>query len=611
MYEIKRLLWRFVSKTSMIKLIMLVFAVAVFIPMLTFTIISLSDGYNRYKHQQSRDNQDLLSILEASIDKDTGKIEDVSRAIFSNRKIINFLNKEYQGGLEDFDRYYYEALGAIYNTYTSDISDVNKVSVFTNNQTIPEGYGIFYHSSRIIDQPWYQSLTNSQPYQSHWFVIPVSESSYYFDRVPSRPQKEAYVAIYASPIYSFTGNYLGVVTIEVNIDHLIYKENRDIDSLFVIFDGQFVLVPEYIDKNGQNQLYSLIDNSDDYFGKIALDDKKYYISQQKVADLPMMIGVIRLSERLSNFFSYWGVYLIIHVTSLLFFSLFLFFLKKLYNSMTQGINIIEQAAKGMEIIHYQSRGPLELRVFSENINLLIEKIIKLTEERIQRETAQKDAQIKSIYSHINPHFFYNTLDLIGGTMVMAGQLEIADKITLFSQLLRYGFKRGLMSTIKDEIIYVESYCSLYSIRYPERIKLTVTVPETVMMMKILRFALQPIIENSIKHGINEYNQYLSIIISAQVIDNENIVIDITDNGAGISPRKLADLQSEISKSEEDELVSPSHQKDRGIGLANVSRRLQLYYGKDYSLQVHSEIGKFTRIRIPIRHFQQREDTEYA
>ncbi|MNC13353.1 putative sensor-like histidine kinase [compost metagenome] len=239
----------------------------------------------------------------------------------------------------------------------------------------------------------------------------------------------------------------------------------------------------------------------------------------------------------------------------------------------------------------------DLSELTANFNFMTRKIQELIETEYKMQLRNKEAQFLALQMQINPHFLYNTLQTIGGKAVLIGDYEIHEMCRALGDMFRYSFYEGNMeSTIGAELAHLNNYLYIQQLRFEESLQTQFEVQPELMDCSIIRFVLQPILENTIVHalGSNDH-QRLRIGVSASR-EAGDILITIGDNGAGMDPEKLAALKSA--------LAHPSMEVFSGIsiGLKNVHERIRLYYGPAYGLTLDSRNGEGTRvcIRIPYK-----------
>lgn len=211
--------------------------------------------------------------------------------------------------------------------------------------------------------------------------------------------------------------------------------------------------------------------------------------------------------------------------------------------------------------------------------------------------SQKEAELNSLQNQINPHFLYNTLESIRGAALYHGIHDIASMSKALSLLFRYSISDRVLVTVKEELQHLENYISIQNFRYENKFELIYSIPPGMMNYKIIKLTLQPLIENSIKHGLEMKLGKGTVRIEIMELDN-NIKIRITDNGLGIPPRKMEELNRSLASGKYQPGSQDSH-TGAGIGVVNVNSRIKLYFGEQYGLKFSDvPVGTAVEIILP-------------
>lgn len=235
--------------------------------------------------------------------------------------------------------------------------------------------------------------------------------------------------------------------------------------------------------------------------------------------------------------------------------------------------------------------PHELGDIGKTINDLSENVLLLMDQRIEDERQKREYEYKMLQSQINPHFLYNTLNSIKWMATIQNSPGIAEMTTSLSRLLK-DISKGATNlvTIKHELDLINDYFIIQQYRYGGTITLNFNVEDDALLScLILKFTLQPLVENAIFHGIEPKGTAGSIVIHIYQDEAKDIHIDVTDDGVGMEPEltnRLLDMEAPASSSFFKE-----------IGVSNVHKRLQYEFGEQYGISIQSEKGKFTTISI--------------
>lgn len=233
-------------------------------------------------------------------------------------------------------------------------------------------------------------------------------------------------------------------------------------------------------------------------------------------------------------------------------------------------------------------GRLEYR-----FNRMVETIQQLINTKYKLEIQQRESELKALQNQINPHFLYNTLDMIRWTARMENAMETSRLIELLSKMFRISLSKGkIWITLHQELSYVESYLELQKKRMGKKLTYQFSVDEGVQDVLVMKQLLQPLVENSIVHGFKGKKEPGYIELNSY-LDGNDCVIDIRDNGVGIDVEQLNQLLREGAADDK-----------HGFALFNVNDRLVTAFGSEYGLTFisHEEPGTWVRVRLP-RYFK--------
>lgn len=213
-----------------------------------------------------------------------------------------------------------------------------------------------------------------------------------------------------------------------------------------------------------------------------------------------------------------------------------------------------------------------------------------------------DAQMKSLEARINSHFLFNTLESINSMAELEDNEQIATMSLALGNMFRYAIKTDSeLVTLEQELANVRDYVSIQMIRFDGRFHLEERIPDDCRGLRVLKLILQPLVENSLRHGLNYCTCGDRIRISA-CQEEGGVRIIVEDNGEGMDSVQLGEVRKML---ETEASFTELGRRDRqSIGLKNIQSRIELYYGKGYGLTVESQKGEGTAIRIWIPVFSQ-------
>jgi two-component system sensor histidine kinase YesM len=276
----------------------------------------------------------------------------------------------------------------------------------------------------------------------------------------------------------------------------------------------------------------------------------------------------------------------------LFGTVFVFFISAFLSAkISQPIKALEKSMKkveeGMLDIDFGVKGETEVAKLAGTYKMMLTRIRHLMDQIVVEQESKRNAEFEVLQSQINPHFLYNTLNSVV-RMVECGKKEDAiTMITSLSRLFRISISKGRnIITIQEELEHASHYLTIQQIRYKNKFQLEINSQKAVLQCRIIKLVLQPIIENAIYHGIEHMVDDGQIKVTAEIF-NGKLLLQVSDNGAGIRSEVLENILSARMENKE----------GRGVGVKNVHDRIQLYYGKEYGLEFESEVDVGTTVKI--------------
>ena len=224
-------------------------------------------------------------------------------------------------------------------------------------------------------------------------------------------------------------------------------------------------------------------------------------------------------------------------------------------------------------------------------NYMTEQMNQLLEKQAKDAEDLRIAEFNSLQAQINPHFLYNTMDMINWMAVQGRTEEISSAVQKLSRFYRLTLSRkSTIGTIAEEAEHVEIYVELQNMRYHDNISFILDIPDELNEYAIPRLTLQPVIENAIQHGILEKESREGTIVLTGWIEDSDIVLLVSDDGVGIPPEILSKILTGSGK---------STSGGTNIAVYNTHRRLQMLYGPEYGLRYTSSPGEGTEVEIRI------------
>lgn len=210
---------------------------------------------------------------------------------------------------------------------------------------------------------------------------------------------------------------------------------------------------------------------------------------------------------------------------------------------------------------------------------------------------QRQTELKMLQFQINPHFLYNTLNTISAIASLEEIEEIAQIADSLSSMFQYNIKGRDIVPVFEELRQVKNYLDIRTIRFPGRYQVNYDVEEDVLKKHMLKFLIQPLVENSLHHAFETLKDVNRIKVSVHKKEEDFIEISIWDNGVGIKEETAKALNRELHLMNTRTLAGNI---DKGIGLRNVNARIKNYYGSECGIYIAGREGKYTEVRLRIK-----------
>jgi sensor histidine kinase YesM len=276
--------------------------------------------------------------------------------------------------------------------------------------------------------------------------------------------------------------------------------------------------------------------------------------------------------------------------------------RNMLNSIKQLVHLTKRVSRGdlsTDVIMIKSKD--EIGLLSTSFISMCKRLSEYIEIVYISKIREKEAELRALQLQIQPHFLFNTLEVIRMKAVKSGELQVARMLKILADIYRWNAKgRHSIVTVEEELAYTSSYLNLQEIRFQDRLLVETVISSDILQMGIPKLIMQPLVENAISHGFrNKADQCVIRIVGYK--DNEDLIVECSDNGEGIDPEIMNNLQEQMNE---------ARSEYENIGLKNVHARISLLYGLPYGLSIRSVHGEGSTItiRIPAQYNQEMKDS---
>ncbi|WP_338555620.1 sensor histidine kinase [Paenibacillus sp. KS-LC4] len=380
---------------------------------------------------------------------------------------------------------------------------------------------------------------------------------------------------------------------------LVYFKSENIAQVLKNYEGQLkgyivVLNPAgevLFDSSDKyyGQMYPYMDQLDTLYGTAMLEQESYVTTLTQNQAGFIVVGVAPKAEVAA---AAQGLKQMIMLISALCIAVVLLVptlavvnFAKRTNKIIRFMRKVESGELGARI--QDDRGD-ELGQIARSFNDMLDELSRHIDTVYKAEIKQKHTELAALQARVNPHFLYNTLEVIRMRAVSQGAKDVGEMIYSLSVLFKSFVQPKGSNTLKDELETARLYLELFRIRYKDRLAYAIFCEEGLGDKQVMRMALQPLIENYVVHGLRPRSMDNEVQVDVRRKE-ERIWVTIADNGSGISSKQLEEIRQR--------LALPEEAGGDSFGLRSVHERLQLLYGSEYGLDIDSKEGEGTTVTL--------------
>jgi len=583
------------------------FLALIILPVVTIGIFSFYTSQRLLKQKTEQYTNDILMETGENVDVKLREIERISFQIVSNMTIQDALKKANMGIKDEYEKIFVErAIDSQLKGFVPLYLDIAAVQVVSLSGTV---YYVNPGSVTIGISDSEKRIMEEHKGGAVWFGTNPSSQTIRVGR--------AINSIVNQELIGYE-----IIQIRESSVHDIYRRTdlfKSGDILITDLDGRIIShkdkskLDEFIGDVAAGLTKDSIYNS---FTTVGIDGTSNYVASRSINNGQWrMIAIIPTEQYEGDIIllRYWilGICGACCIMSLL---LSLRISDSISRPLRNLSEMMNKVGKGNFDVSIQPYTNDEVGVLSEHFNKMVRQVQKLIQEVYQEQYLKQKAELKSLRAQINPHFLYNTLESINWMARTRNVPEIGDMVKALGDLMRASISGDDFVTLNDEITNITNYLKIQKFRYGDRLGVCIGISPDIGQIIVPKLILQPIVENSIVHGLEEKLEDGHIRISGE-LENGDVVIMICDDGVGMEKEKADHLNRLFSEYHEGTRVSGGSakvdiRKDIGskddmhthIGLINVDRRIKMYYGASYGLSISSVIGEGTSVKavLPAR-----------
>lgn len=587
---------KYIKKEVSIKFQIMMICVLCFVIMQGIIMLNY---YNFKKMKIEANNNyfsDLITQLTESVELNCTYLNGMVENVAYSKIVQEYLENN------DFDQriYYYEEIRDFIIPLANINRGIKDIAIIDNQDNVINFNG---DNSRVL------AIAKEIPENVLWHYTGLHD--FYINRV-----KYPLFSIGAN-VYSTTDftrkERIGTVLISFKMDSIFgFGQNEKSEKLpdMIIYDKNKQLVYSSIKDLDMTEYSNYFDQEgNEKAGSLKFEKERYYIKTGDIATNGVKIVYLIPNEELLRGFNTTRIFAL--VISIAVFGIMLLLAKMVTNNIVvplrQFMRHLNKVGDGdLRMIQNQVKlsGASELIILSNEFNKMMAEIndlnhrlVKTSTRLYESELAKKQSELEYLYSQINPHFIFNTLETIKGSAVEENAKQTFEMINSLGKIFRYCVRGGNVVTVEEELKVINSYMLLQKIRYSSRLTFFCNVDQQYFLCEIPKMILQPLVENAVVHGLEEKGE-LTVWIETTMKDNK-LYFYVRDDGDGIDEKKRKELIDNLNKKIQ----------TNSIGINNVNSRLKNIYGEEYGVCIEDtrQEGFCVSLCLPVIHSQEKKD----
>ena len=573
--------------------LVLLFLLLLFVPVLFVSLFWCSHIFNTTRSRLYTEIDNIAGIITHSYQNKVNEMNLVADIVSADPSLVAYLEQEDMSfDYESFLKTTQE-LGPFLDNIRQANSNITAIRIWALNEQTPRYQYLIFPYAALKGLPLYHALPQI-PYRSYTMMHSASLFSYQNPTnqrqlcFPVNTLSDTLTFSQFSWMYSSVSRqpiaYLECI-IEADTLLDVSDMNLDIEQIYLIEDEK-VIYAYNDDGNIAGEIAGLSLPSGLYDRRIRVNGQLYHFFTYSVPqpELHLVIACSNQAIYDQSRMEFVGL-LTVLVVFLFLFCCFTFWSYKKFFIRLELLNTrMNQLRAGDDGVVFDDLQNDEIGQINKTLSLLINKVYSV-------KLAENEATSSYLRAQIEPHFLFNALEAIRMTAMLGDSEKVCSALMSLGALMRVRTKHQSQSTVAEEISLVQSYVQLENIRFDGRIHLQIQVDPGLDNAHMPSLMLQPLVENTVKHGMPTGSLPLNVKISITELSEEQMLIRILDNGTGITAERLEQIKQNLE----------AHQKScgesHGVALANIARRLHLYYEDRAQLELFSTYGTGTQVTV--------------
>lgn len=567
----------------------ILFALLITVPFFISGWITYYQYISNVEEDSRRYTSQIIEQVHINLDRYMKDMDRITMAPYYNQNVMNILRKHpKQSNSEFVTSDEYSKMNLMISSITFDRSEIKSILIFALDGNL------FSNLETTVDRYWEASsnpwMADVEKGDGSIVILPPHDAGYYLDGT------EKVISIARVVREISTNEYLGIV--KVDLTEMGFKSLLDSTN----YNGKSQI---YISDRKGDVIYPMDGmNMDNSLSLKAINDSKEHISAKVSSEFTGMqvTGFIPKSEVTAGARKLVRSTFIVSVISML----VAYLLAVVASSrLVKPIRHLQKKMKKVQMGDFGERAEVashdEIGHLTGGFNMMVTEIERLIKEVYESKLREKDAQLSTLESQINPHFIYNTLESINLMALESNHPKLSSVVVSLGRLLRFTVdKDERLVYLKDELLFVESYIQIQSYRLGGQLQMELDVDMGHEAYLVPKLMLQPLIENVIEHAMEDEPVIVRI---ATYVEEDHFVITISDDGKGITEERMMQVEAHIYKESNEHGARDGFGfKKKGFALRNVHWRIRLLFGPEYGLFLDKTPRQGTHfiVKIPLQ-----------
>ena len=595
---IKRVLKKF-SKRGIVWQVTLTFSLIMLIPSTAITTLYFHLIQNSLIQEAQKNTVMYLQKMNSNISDNVKMIDHVLDELNFSQEFPYFLDKNNAPSEREITQYVGSVQHELLNIRYIYPNKFNSIVIYSTNQQIPEDANWSYHIDKLYTRSYFKEIENSTDPIIYGDIRMYDNALGNLVKYAELENEEELVLPTYYKIYNLSnGGLVGLIEIDMSLNRLVDADTLTAETpsaTYLLLNRENKTVFS-TDKKLKDEAISLSFQKSSGTCTESIDHTEYLVAYDRDPVLGLTcVTLMNKKDVLASTGGIGKVLLLIDVLSIaVIIALTSFTAHIMFRRLREMASMISQIESGKFDMRIKVQGCNEISSIAKSFNHMAETLQSVIRSMVEKEKAQKEAELNALQAQINPHFLNNTLEGLRMQCEVDENYSLADSIEKLGNLLRYSLQwKNKTVPLADELNNVQNYIAIMKMRFGQKFRYSVNCDEKYRKIRVPKFILQPLVENCFSHAFVDVLPPWIIAISV-FADGPNLTIRIEDNGTGIEEGRLARIREFLNGGRP---AGDIRKNEHSIGIVNVKQRLDLLCPPGSGMQIENKPPRGTRVSI--------------